>query len=70
MTELLVDGVLARQDILNRHLLKSALHPDTPIDWTALFPLSACLAAELWLQGWANRATGGQCPVALATTTH
>ncbi|EQD30959.1 asparagine synthase, partial [mine drainage metagenome] len=52
MTELLFDGVLAQKNILDRNALKSALRPDTPIDWTALFPLCACLAAEIWLQNW------------------
>ncbi len=62
LTDVLLDGVLVRQGLLNRSTLQTALRPNTPIDWTALFPLCACFAAELWAQAWASPATASHRP--------
>jgi asparagine synthase (glutamine-hydrolysing) len=70
LTELLLHGLLDQQDLLDRNALQSVLRPDTPLDWTALFPLCACLTAELWLRGWVHRDAVDQRPAALETTIH
>ena len=56
LTGVLRDGVLAQHGLLERNTLKPVLRPDAPLEWTALFPLCACLAAEVWLQSWMDQA--------------
>lgn len=61
LRELLLDGLLVQRDLVDRTLLESELSPNGPIDCTALFPLAACLATEVWLQSWLSKTTDSQC---------
>lgn len=58
LTELLFDGALLRQGIVDRDTLEPVLRPDAPIDGFTTSSLFACLAAEIWLQGWMSKTTG------------
>lgn len=51
--ELLMDGVLARERILDRLAIEPYLRHERPLEVGHLFPLTSCIAAELWAQSWA-----------------
>lgn len=71
LRQLLLDGSLVQRDLVDRNALESVLNPGGPIDGTTLFPLAACLAIEVWLQGWMSKTAdirhAGSRPV---STTH
>ena len=52
--ELLMDGVLAREKILDRLSIEPYLKHERPMEVSHLFPLAACIAAELWARSWAT----------------
>ena len=54
VSDILLDGMLVRQGLLNRAELKPILTEKTPINASQLFPVLACLAAELWTRSWAR----------------
>jgi len=51
--ELLMDGILAREKILDRVAVEPYLKHARPMDVSHLFPLSSCIAVELWARSWA-----------------
>lgn len=52
LRELLLNGALSGQGLLNHDLLASTLVDNVPINVNALFPLSAVIAAEAWARSW------------------
>lgn len=52
--ELLMDGVLARENILDRQAMEPFLNHRRPMRLTDTFPLVSCIAAELWVRTWVN----------------
>jgi asparagine synthase (glutamine-hydrolysing) len=52
--DLVLDGVLVKQDILDRAALEPLLNGQRPTDATNFWPLFAAIAAELWVQNWRN----------------
>jgi asparagine synthase (glutamine-hydrolysing) len=52
--ELLMDGVLAHERILDRQAMEPFLNYRRPLRLTETFPLISCVAAELWLRTWVN----------------
>ena len=52
--ELLMDGILAREKILDRRAMEPLLNHRRPMRLTDTFPLVSCIAAELWVRTWAN----------------
>jgi asparagine synthase (glutamine-hydrolysing) len=71
ITPLLLDGELVRHGLVNRNSLVPVLNAGTLNDWTVLFPLAACIATEVWLQGWMRCATADQRAASrLETTIH
>ena len=57
--ELLMDGVLASEGILNRQAMEPFLNHRRPMRPTDTFPLVSCIAAELWVHTWVN--AGAPC---------
>jgi asparagine synthase (glutamine-hydrolysing) len=52
--ELLMDGILAHEKILDRRAMEPLLNHRRPMRLTDTFPLVSCIAAELWVRTWAN----------------
>ena len=52
--ELLMDGILVHEKILDCHSMEPLLNHRRPMRLTDTFPLVSCVAAELWLRTWAN----------------
>jgi asparagine synthase (glutamine-hydrolysing) len=50
VAELLMDGILVREKILDRALIEPFLHGRRPMQLGHTFPMIACIAAELWAQ--------------------
>jgi asparagine synthase (glutamine-hydrolysing) len=55
LRDLLLDGVLVREGILDRKSLEPHLLHGQPLRNEQLFPLFASIAAEVWVQSWSNR---------------
>jgi asparagine synthase (glutamine-hydrolysing) len=62
LREMLLDGVLAQQRLLNVAELETILKHAQPIRADQLYPLLACVAAEVWTRAW-------RVPVASRVTT-
>lgn len=60
VSDLLLDGMLVRQGLLNRAKLEPVLTEKAPINASQLFPVLACLAAEIWTRSW-NRIDYSAC---------
>jgi asparagine synthase (glutamine-hydrolysing) len=54
--ELVLDGILAREKIIDRQIIEPYLRRARPIEIDNIFPLLACIAAELWVQTWKTSA--------------
>jgi asparagine synthase (glutamine-hydrolysing) len=52
--ELLMDGILVHEKILDRRAMEPLLNHRRPMRLTDTFPLVSCVAAELWVRTWAN----------------
>jgi asparagine synthase (glutamine-hydrolysing) len=52
--ELLLDGILVHEKILDRRTMEPLLNHKRPMRLTDTFPLVSCVAAELWVRTWAN----------------
>ncbi len=50
--ELVLDGILARERIIDRRAVEPYLRHERPIEIHKIFPLLGCIAAELWVQTW------------------
>lgn len=59
---LLLDGVLAREGILDRVALDPLLTGQRPVESSTCFPLVSCIAAELWIRTWINHGQQASCP--------
>jgi asparagine synthase (glutamine-hydrolysing) len=57
LCDLLLDGALIRERILDRQSLESYLLRGQPLRNEQLFPLFASIAAEVWVQSWSNKAS-------------
>jgi asparagine synthase (glutamine-hydrolysing) len=57
--ELLMDGILVREKMLNRRAMEPFLNHRHPMRPTDTFPLVSCIAAELWVRTWVN--AGASC---------
>jgi hypothetical protein len=51
-----LDGILAREKIIDRQIIEPYLRRARPIEIDNIFPLLACIAAELWVQTWKTSA--------------
>jgi asparagine synthase (glutamine-hydrolysing) len=51
--ELLMDGILAQEKILDCLSIEPYLKHKRPMEVSHLFPLTACIVAELWARSWA-----------------
>jgi asparagine synthase (glutamine-hydrolysing) len=56
MRELLLDGRLVREGLLNRAKLEKKLRPDYLSRTGSVFALISCLVAEAWVQSWTSTA--------------
>jgi asparagine synthase (glutamine-hydrolysing) len=56
LRELLLGGVLAKEGIIDRVALEPYLYEQQPLEIPNIFPLLACIAAELWIRCWLNAA--------------
>jgi asparagine synthase (glutamine-hydrolysing) len=54
--ELVLDGILAREKIIDRRTIEPYLRYQRPMEIDKIFPLLSCIAAELWLQSWETSA--------------
>jgi asparagine synthase (glutamine-hydrolysing) len=52
--ELLMDGILVHEKILDRRTMEPLLNHRRPMRLTDTFPLVSCVAAELWARTWVN----------------
>jgi asparagine synthase (glutamine-hydrolysing) len=52
IADLLLDGVLAQEHIIDRRQLEPHLRQSAPIGTDRLFPLLACISAEIWVRAW------------------
>lgn len=50
--ELVLDGILAREKIVDRRMIEPYLRHERPIEIQKIFPLLSCISAELWAQTW------------------
>ena len=55
LSELLLNGTLMKQGLLDRAALTPLLTNERPLNAQQLFALLACVAAETWLHVWAER---------------
>ena len=55
LNEMLLDGVLVREGIVDRRSVESFSTNSTPIRPEHYFPLIACIACEVWLNTWNSR---------------
>ncbi len=62
VSDILLDGVLVREGLLNRSRLEPVLTGKAPINASQLFPVLACLAAETWTRSW-TRIDDSACAV-------
>lgn len=53
--ELLLDGWLVRERIIDRAVIEPYLAFNQPLRMSRLFPLLACVAAEIWVTSWATK---------------
>jgi asparagine synthase (glutamine-hydrolysing) len=56
LRELVLDGVLARERIIERSELMPYLAGNRPMSQRVLWPFLACIAAEVWARKWAAAA--------------
>jgi asparagine synthase (glutamine-hydrolysing) len=54
--ELILNGELARHKLLDRHAVESLIGHPRPLRPEELFPLMSCIAAEVFVQTWSERA--------------
>jgi asparagine synthase (glutamine-hydrolysing) len=54
--ELVLDGILAREKIIDRRTIEPYLRHQRPLEIDKIFPLLSCIAAELWVQSWESSA--------------
>jgi asparagine synthase (glutamine-hydrolysing) len=54
--ELLLEGVLVRERIIDRSSLEPYLAANRPMNHRVLWPFLSCLAAEVWARKWADTA--------------
>ncbi len=54
--DLLLDGVLVQERIIERSSLEPYLAANRPMNLQALWPFLSCIAAEVWAQKWAAAA--------------
>ncbi|MGB6449412.1 MAG: asparagine synthase-related protein [Steroidobacteraceae bacterium] len=52
LCELLLDGILAREGLVDRAQLEACLREDRALMPGQLPPLTACIAAEVWARAW------------------
>ena len=52
LRELVLDGVLARERIIERSELMPYLAGNRPLSQRVLWPFLACIAAEVWARKW------------------
>jgi asparagine synthase (glutamine-hydrolysing) len=52
IADLLLDGVLAQEHIIDRRQLEPHLRQSVPIGSDRLFSLLACISAEIWARSW------------------
>lgn len=50
--DLLLDGILAREGIIDRDQLNAPLAKGHPLQYKQLLPLLACISAEVWARQW------------------
>jgi asparagine synthase (glutamine-hydrolysing) len=56
MRELLLDGVLVQERIIERSSLAPYLAANRPMNLRVLWPFLSCIAAEVWARKWADTA--------------
>jgi asparagine synthase (glutamine-hydrolysing) len=56
LRELVLDGVLVRERIIDRSALEPYLAGNRPMNNRMLWPFFSCIAAEVWAQKWAAAA--------------
>jgi asparagine synthase (glutamine-hydrolysing) len=52
IADLLLDGVLVRENVIDRRQLEPHLRESMPIGHNQLFSLLACISAEIWARTW------------------
>ena len=52
VSELLLNGILSQNGLLNCTALQPLVSGTTPIEASRLFPMLACVAAEAWVRTW------------------
>lgn len=63
LRELLLEGILAKEGLVDRGALEPYLSERRPLEVPAIFPLLSCIAAELWVRCWLNAAQRPLSPV-------
>jgi hypothetical protein len=56
LRDLVLDGVLAQERIIERSTLEPYLAGNRPITPQAFWPFMSCIAAEVWARKWAMAA--------------
>jgi hypothetical protein len=56
LRELLLDGVLVKDRIIERSAMEPYLAGNRPTDHRVLWPFWSCIAAEVWARKWAAAA--------------